>query len=328
MFRNQRMPIPSDSLPSVVENLFEFLKESVEILEAMYKEVDFEDREMEDARNEFEEAAGEEKDCVENLLDALGSIIRFAGNAIAPLDQQYISPFCAKYMASPFEYILFVGVCSMDDLMLYAPDVVAPVVNDLLGFFHQHMHCEDPALRQAVLFGVKVAIERFHAVVAPQAQAILSALLRVAQSQEAEDEKYASATDNALSAIFSLLLGCPGNLGPAQADQALQLFVSRLPLMEDVAEAQDVHERVVMELEKPNHGLFSNKNVMNAVMQALPMMLLPTYDDGDNEYEITYDETKMEIMKILKSLDRRQLNGLLNGLEPDMRMAVSSILNN
>ena len=130
------MPIPSDSLPSVVENLFEFLKESVEILEAMYKEVDFEDREMEDARTEFEEAAGEEKDCVENLLDALGSIIRFAGNAIAPLDQQYISPFCAKYMASPFAFILFVGVCSMDDLdlMLYAPDVVAPVVNDLLGF--------------------------------------------------------------------------------------------------------------------------------------------------------------------------------------------------
>ena len=40
MFRNQRMPIPSDSLPSVVENLLEFLKESVEILEAMYKEVD------------------------------------------------------------------------------------------------------------------------------------------------------------------------------------------------------------------------------------------------------------------------------------------------
>ena len=37
---------------------------------------------------------------------------------------------------------------------------------------------------------------------------------------------------------------------------------------------------------------------------------------------------KMEIMKVLKSLDRRQRNGLLNGLEPDMRMAVSSILNN
>ena len=141
MFRNQRMPIPSDSLPSVVENLLEFLKESVEILEAMYKEVNFEDREMEDARTEFEEAAGEEKDCVENLLDALGSIIRFSGNAIAPLDkpyiapldQQSIAPFCAKYMASPFAFILFVGVCSMDDLMLYAPDVVAPVVNDLLG---------------------------------------------------------------------------------------------------------------------------------------------------------------------------------------------------
>ena len=144
MFQNQRMPIPSDSLPSVVENLLEFLKESVEILEAMYKEVDFEDREMEDARTEFEEAAQARRRTAWRTfwtrwapssapLDQQ-SIAPLDQQSIAPLDQQSIAPFCAKYMASPFAYILFVGVCSMDDLMLYAPDVVAPVVNDLLGF--------------------------------------------------------------------------------------------------------------------------------------------------------------------------------------------------
>ena len=135
MFRNQRMPIPSDSLPSVVENLLEFLKESVEILEAMYKEVDFEDREMEDARTEFEEAAQARRRTAWRTFWTrwAPSSAPLDQQSIAPLDQQSIAPFCAKYMASPFAFILFVGVCSMDDLMLYAPDVVAPVVNDLLG---------------------------------------------------------------------------------------------------------------------------------------------------------------------------------------------------
>ena len=179
------MPIPSDSLPSVVENLLEFLKESVEILEAMYKEVDFEDREMEDTRTEFEEAAGEEKDCVENLLDALGSIIRSSR----------------------------------------------------------------PAVHRSLLRQVHGLALRVHS-------------LR----------------------------------------RRLQ------------------HGR--------SHALRARRRRSRRQRPPRPLLLLPTYDDGDNEYEITYDETKMEIMKILKSLDRRQLNGLLNGLEPDMRMAVSSILNN
>ena len=193
MFQNQRMPIPSDSLPSVVENLLEFLKESVEILEAMYKEVDFEDREMEDARNEFEEAAGEEKDCVENLLDALGYIIRSSRPAV-----------------------------------------------------HRSSR---PAVHRSLLRQVHGLALRVHS-------------LR----------------------------------------RRLQ------------------HGR--------SHALRARRRRSRRQRPPLPLLLLPTFDDGDNECKITYDETKMEIMKILKSLDRRQLNGLLNGLEPDMRMAVSSILNN
>ena len=193
MFRNQRMPIPSDSLPSVVENLLEFLKESVELLEAMYKEVDFEDREMEDTRTEFEEAAGEEKDCVENLLDALGSIIRSSRPAV-----------------------------------------------------HRSSR---PAVHRSLLRQVHGLALRVH------------------------------------SLRRRLQHGRP-------------------------------------------HALRARRRRSRRQRPPRPLLLLPTYDDGDNECKITYDETKMEIMKILKSLDRRQRNGLLNGLEPDMRMAVSSILNN
>ena len=95
-----------------------------------------------------------------------------------------------------------------------------------------------------------------------------------------------------------------------------------------MAEAQDVHERVAAELMKPNHGVFDNKSVLDKVIRTLPLMLLPTYDDGDNEYQITYDETKVVILNMLKTLDPRQMNSLLSGLEPDVLMAVKMILNN
>ena len=60
MFTGQLMPIPSESMGEVVKNLLDFLEDSVKVLEAMYQEIDFEDRDLEDARNEFEEEAGEE----------------------------------------------------------------------------------------------------------------------------------------------------------------------------------------------------------------------------------------------------------------------------
>lgn len=328
MFTGQLMPIPSESMGEVVKNLLDFLEDSVKVLEAMYQEIDFEDRDLEDARNEFEEEAGEEKNCVENLLDALGYIIRFTGNSIAPLYQQYIAPFCSKYMASQFEFIMFVGVCSMDDMMLYASEVVSGVMGDVLSFFFNHVRCEDPSLRQAVLFGIKVAVEHYSALITPQAQSILTTLLQVVQGKEAREDDYTSATDNGISAIFSILLGYRSSLSPQVFSQAINFVVQQLPLQDDVAEAQDVHERVVGELMKPNHGVFDNKNVLDKVMRTLPLMLLPTYDDGDNEYQITYDETKVVILNILKTLDARQMNSLLSGLEPDVLMAVKMILNN
>ena len=119
------------------------------------------DRDLEDARNEFEEAAGEEKDCIENLLDCLGYIIRYCGDAIAPCFNTIISPMCQKYMSSSYEYIRFVGICPIDDMMLYATSVVSGLVADILAFFGSNMTCEDPSLRQAVLFGIKIIVEKY-----------------------------------------------------------------------------------------------------------------------------------------------------------------------
>lgn len=146
---------------SVASELITFISDSCDTLEQLYKAVDLDDREMEDARNEFEEAAGEEKDCVENLLDALGYIIRYSGDNIANCFMNMISSMCTKYMNSQFEYIRFVGICPMDDMMLYAPSVVQGIVGDILNFFGSNMNCEDPALRQAVLFGIKIIVEKY-----------------------------------------------------------------------------------------------------------------------------------------------------------------------
>ena len=325
-FHNQLMPIPTDSLPTILKSLIDDLVDSANVLEELYKSIDFDQRDLEDARTEFEEAAGDEKLCVENLLDSIGYVIRFFGDQLASVYQETILPFCQKYMGSPFEYIRFIGACSIDDMMLYAPSTASAFVGDAMNFFTQNMNCEDPALRQVVLFGIKIAIENFCDSIRGNAKMLCTALMQTINREDAYDEEYSSASDNAVSALFSLTRFCRQNLSPKEFHAAIGCVCDHLPLQADCAEAQDVHEHVVEELMKPNHGVFDNANVLNGVMRSLPIMLLPVYDEGDNESEISYDETKAAIVNILKTLDNRSMMSLMNGLDPDVKAAVASVL--
>lgn len=160
-FLNQRIQITPNQCQTTASKLVEFITDSCDVLEKLYTAVDFDDRELEDARNEFEEEAGEEKDCVENLLDCLGYVIRNCGDAIAPCFMDVISGMCNKYMTSKFEYIRFVGICVIDDMMLYAPNVVQQLVPDIVAFLGNNMTCEDPCLRQAVLYGIKIVVDKY-----------------------------------------------------------------------------------------------------------------------------------------------------------------------
>ena len=170
LFVNQRVPVNMDTIGSIVEMLAANITEGVDILQAAYKAVDFNDREMEDARNEFEEEVGDEKNCVEYLLDAVSYCIRLAGTNMEPLFQKYIKPMCEKYMQSNFEYIKFVGVCMMDDMLQYATYCMGNYVNDMMNVYSQHMQCEDPSLRQCVLYGIKVVVEKYPAAISQQAR--------------------------------------------------------------------------------------------------------------------------------------------------------------
>ena len=169
-FVNQRVVPSGETLTSVIELLASAITDSVNILEETYKAIDFNDRDQEDARNEFEETVGEEKGCVENLMDAVSFVIRLMGVNIQPLFEKFIQPICMRYMQSPFEYIKFTGVCMMDDMMLYATPCMTGYVMDMMTFFSQNMQCEDPALRQCVLFGIKIVVEKYTELIAPQAR--------------------------------------------------------------------------------------------------------------------------------------------------------------
>ena len=57
-------------------------------------------------------------------------------------------------------------------------------------------------------------------------------------------------------------------------------------------------------------------------------MLFPTYDEGDNMYEISYDETKVEIINILKSLNGAERMNVFRDMDPEMKASVMSIMNN
>lgn len=148
------------------------------------------------------------------------------------------------------------------------------------------------------------------------------ALVNVINDEESHSEDYCMATDNAVSALFSLLLS--GMIKGQSYTNGVALFVDCLPMENDTAEAQTVHEKVVYALK--NTPMFNN--VKRELLKKLPYMLFPTYDEGDNELEISYDETKVEIVEILKSLNGHERMDVFKSLEPDMKSAVMGILGN
>lgn len=148
------------------------------------------------------------------------------------------------------------------------------------------------------------------------------ALVQVINNEESHSEEYCTATDNAVSALFSLLLS--GMITGKMCADGVALFVDYLPMENDNLEAQTVHEKVVYALKNTN--LFNS--VRKEVLKKLPYMLFPTYDEGDNEIEISYEETKMEIVQILKSLNGHERMEIFRSLDPEIKTAVMGILGN
>lgn len=148
------------------------------------------------------------------------------------------------------------------------------------------------------------------------------ALVQVINNEESHSEDYCMATDNAVSALFSLLLS--GMISGRAYTDGVALFVECLPMENDTAEAQTVHEKVIYALK--NTPMFNN--VKRELLKKLPYMLFPTYDEGDNELEISYDETKMEIVQILKSLNGHDRMEVFRNMEPSMKNAVIGFLGN
>ena len=150
----------------------------------------------------------------------------------------------------------------------------------------------------------------------------MTALLQLISDEESFSEEYCTATDNATSAMFSLLLS--GMISGQLYNEGLRMFVDLLPMQNDCAEAQTVHEKVIYTLK--NSNMFNN--VKRELLRKLPYMLLPSYDDGDNELEISYDETKMEIVQILNNLKGGERMDVFRNIDPEVKDAVMLILGN
>ena len=153
-------------------------------------------------------------------------------------------------------------------------------------------------------------------------QDIYTALVNTITNDEAFTEEYAMATENAASALFSLLLS--GLITGKDYSDGIAVFINCLPLNHDTAEAQTVHEKVIYALQ---HSTIFN-NCRREILKVLPYMLFPTYDEGDNMYEISYDETKVEIIYILKSLNGAERMNVFRDMDPEMKATVMTIMNN
>lgn len=156
----------------------------------------------------------------------------------------------------------------------------------------------------------------------PPSQNLMSLLFRVMTDPSSTDEEYLLSSDNAISAIFSLLLLCRPALKGPTVRNGISGLLSYLPLVTDLIEAIDVHAKLVDEIAKAGEGLFSNQDHFNQAIAVLPKLLVSSYGDNDEKLEIIGDASRAKAIALLQQVPQKLLNKSLNGLTPDQKQEV------
>jgi hypothetical protein len=254
----------SEYIPSMIEEFQNTLAASLERRKARNKRAENEDFDAEEHEALKEEQAAEDE-VFDQFAECVGSVLRELKAPILPALDPLLARFVAPMLApdkSPEERRI--AVCVFDDVMEHASENGASV-RYLDGFVGPcFAGCADPDadVRQASVYGVGVMAQRLGQHFTPHVPNALRALAGVISAPDARSEEFASATENAISALGKLLEFQNGAV--ADPAGAYAVWLEQLPLTEDVVEAREAHAQLVRMLEA------GDPNVLGGNRERLP----------------------------------------------------------
>jgi len=151
---------------------------------------------------------------------------------------------------------------------------------------------------------------------APQAYQGLAQILSVARPKKRE-ERAKTAYDNAVGAMMSLSIGCPGQCPPEV--QSWNLVLSRLPLRDDEEEARIVHEKLVDQVMAQNQGLLGAGNAN--LGPALGILAEVYHTEG-----ICTKDTDEKILKVFKMIPQAMLGQLAASFSEKQQKKVQKMI--
>ena len=216
----------------------------------------------EDEAEAWQEALTEEG-LVQNIVEAVGSLLKVYKSHVLPLFDQLLLPHFQQLLqpaAVPSDRVA--SLCVFDDIVEHcsADGGSSRYISQLFPAYTMYARDESTEVRQAAVYGLGVLAEHggAHFDTTMQQQAA-QALMELVSKPDAFEEENASASDNAVSALGKLC-----KVSEPIAAAALPRWVGCLPLKADKEEARACHTMLVEWVEA------SNQHVLGAATERLP----------------------------------------------------------
>jgi len=202
-----------------------------------------------------------EEELMTEVVDAAGYLIKTHKAQAIPMFDTVFGPLFGRLLkdAKVPETLLINAICVFDDAVEHLGPGAHKYLPTCLPSMLAGVTSESPYVRQAAIYGVGLVAEHAKVQFQNVCGQALQKLVAVASHPQARDEDNLCATENAVGAIGKVCAHY-GSRSDVPADKLLPLWLSHLPLREDMIEAFVVHAQLCSMVEAKNTLLLGSDN--------------------------------------------------------------------
>ncbi|KAF1335672.1 Importin-like protein, partial [Globisporangium splendens] len=302
--------VPLEHVPRVVDVFKSVAASSADRLTAQHHENQQDEDYDEEAALKQSENDEVEEGVFRSMIDAIGWIIKTQKDAFFPVFKLHLLPFLTPLLDTGVLHVLRgQAICMVDDIIEHCGQPAQELVPVFLAHLVAGLDDSSAQVIQASAYGIGVCAEKCGAAFDPFCQQSLEKLVHVISvSATVDDEQVGAARDNAVSAVSKILLARESSV---DAVKLWAVWLSWLPLHNDVLEARDVHARLIALVDAGHaHVLGADYANLPAILNAFAAILLHdpeegeelVNDDEEDDFSIISDDAVAQLKSVLAKL--------------------------
>eukprot|EP00850_Spirogloea_muscicola_P020012 SM000205S06219 [mRNA] locus=s205:248959:255137:+ [translate_table: standard] len=312
--------LDSGQIRALIENFKEVLAASMERTSERAKRKCTEDFDEEEEEMMLEENEQEEE-VLDQVAECLGSLIKIFKGSFVPYFDELVESIQLLLGTERAPEERKVAICVFDDIAEHFGDASSKYYPTFMPPLLEACTDVNSDVRQAAVYGVGVCAQLGGDSFRPVCTEALTRLTSAIGHPEARSEDNRMATDNAISALGKL---CEHRANCIDASQATSLWLSALPLRDDLVEARIVHAQLCSMAEASNPHLLGPNN------QNLPRIVSVFAEVLGGGSELATEETSVRMITLLRHLQQAMPRDALNAtwarLEPRQQATLQALL--